>query len=205
MPGLGRKIFTAGDVLTASQVQGYLQDQAVMVFAGTAARSSAIPTPSEGMVAITTDNDELDYYDGSAWVAGVPFGAWQSYTPTFTNFTLGNGVITLAKYVQIGRTVTVKVLVTLGSTSSVTGRIGFSLPVTAISENLDRNIATAHLSAGGVVGQGYVVLGTTTRADLNAQLASSTYVTGTSTGSAIPGTWAISNVWSTQFAYEALS
>ena len=203
MPGLGRKTFTAGDVLTASQVQGYLQDQAVMVFAGTAARSSAIPSPSEGMVAITTDNDELDYYDGSAWVAGVAFGAWQSYTPTFTNFTLGNGTITLAKYVQIGRTVTVKVLVTLGSSSVVSGLIGFSLPVTATSDAQNRNIATAHLSAGGVTGQGYVAVGSTTRADLYAQSASGTYVTGTSTSNLIPGTWTTGNAFSTQFTYEA--
>ena len=203
MAGQGRRVFTAGDVLTASQVQDFLQDQSVMVFAGTAARSSAIASPSEGMVAITTDNDELDYYDGSAWVAGVQFGAWQSYTPTFTNFTLGNGTITLAKYVQIGRTVTVKVLVTLGSTSSVSGRIGFSLPVTATADNTDRNIATCGLSAGGVSGQGFLAIGSTTRADLYAQLASGTYVTATNISSTIPGTWTTGNTWSTQFTYEA--
>jgi len=32
MAGLGRKVFAAGEVLTAANVQGYLQDQAVMVF-----------------------------------------------------------------------------------------------------------------------------------------------------------------------------
>jgi hypothetical protein len=67
MAGQGRKVFTAGDVLTASQVQDYLQDQAVMVFAGTAARSSAIASPSEGMFAVVTDTDQLTYYNGSTW------------------------------------------------------------------------------------------------------------------------------------------
>jgi hypothetical protein len=42
-------------------------DQSVMVFAGTAARDSAIPTPSAGMVAYSTAT-QLQVYDGSDWV-----------------------------------------------------------------------------------------------------------------------------------------
>jgi len=72
MAGLGRKVFTAGDVLTASDVQSYLQDQTVMVFAGTAARSSAISSPTEGMITLQTDTDQLTYYTGSAWNVVLP-------------------------------------------------------------------------------------------------------------------------------------
>jgi hypothetical protein len=72
MPGLGRKTFTAGDVLTASQVQGYLQDQTIMVFAGTAARATGIPSPSEGMFAVMTDTDQLTYYTGTDWTVVTP-------------------------------------------------------------------------------------------------------------------------------------
>ena len=68
MAGLGRKIFTAGDVLTASDVQSYLMDQTVMNFAGTAARSSAIATPTEGMVTYLADTNAVEVYDGSAYV-----------------------------------------------------------------------------------------------------------------------------------------
>lgn len=59
MAGLGRKVFTAGEVLTAANVQDYLQDQAVMVFAGTAARGSAIGTATEGMVTYLADANEI--------------------------------------------------------------------------------------------------------------------------------------------------
>ena len=69
MPGLGRKIFTAGDVLTANDLQSYAVDQSVMNFAGTAARSSAIATPSEGMVSFRQDIDNLELYNGTAWVS----------------------------------------------------------------------------------------------------------------------------------------
>ena len=69
MAGLGRKVFTAGDVLTASDVQNYLMDQTVMNFAGTAARSSAIATPTEGMLTYLADSNALQVYDGAAYVA----------------------------------------------------------------------------------------------------------------------------------------
>jgi hypothetical protein len=66
MPGLGRKVFTAGEVLTAANVQNYLMDQAVMVFASSAARASAIGTPSAGMVSYLSDTGTLQVY-GTAW------------------------------------------------------------------------------------------------------------------------------------------
>lgn len=68
MAGLGRRTFQAGEVLTASNVMAYLQDQAVMNFAGTAARGSAIGTAvSEGMVSYLADTNVVQAYDGSAW------------------------------------------------------------------------------------------------------------------------------------------
>jgi len=66
MAGLGYKVFTAGEVLTAANVNSYLMEQSVMVFAGTAARSSAIGTPSAGMVSYLTDTKTLQVY-GTAW------------------------------------------------------------------------------------------------------------------------------------------
>jgi hypothetical protein len=69
MPGLGRKTFSAGDILTAAQVQGYLQDQSIMVFSGTAARATAIASPSQGMFTYLTSDSTLYTYNGSSWVA----------------------------------------------------------------------------------------------------------------------------------------
>jgi hypothetical protein len=63
-----RKEFESFTRLDASDVNTFLMDQSVMTFAGTAARGSAIPTPTEGMYAHLNDTDTLTYYDGSAWV-----------------------------------------------------------------------------------------------------------------------------------------
>ena len=75
MAGAGYRTFQSGEVLTSNNVQTYLMDQAVQVYAGTAARSSAIPTPSTGMVAYSTATG-LQVFDGSAWtdVGGVGYG-----------------------------------------------------------------------------------------------------------------------------------
>jgi len=66
---MSRKVFTAGEVLAAADVNSFLMDQSVMSFAGTAARGSAIPSPVEGMVTYLEDIDDLRAYNGSAWVS----------------------------------------------------------------------------------------------------------------------------------------
>ena len=63
----GRKVFTAGEVLQAADVNDFLMDQSVMVFAGTAARGSAIPSPSEGMVTYLADADVVEVFNGSSF------------------------------------------------------------------------------------------------------------------------------------------
>lgn len=62
-----RKVFVAGEILTAADVNTNLMDQAVMSFASSAARGSAIPTPVEGMASYLNDQNVLSLYDGSAW------------------------------------------------------------------------------------------------------------------------------------------
>jgi hypothetical protein len=64
-----RKVFTAGEILTAADVNTNLMDQAVMVFDSSAARGSAIPSPSEGMVTYLKDTNKFEFYDGAAFGA----------------------------------------------------------------------------------------------------------------------------------------
>jgi len=66
MSGLGYKVFTAGEVLTAANVNGYLMSQSVMVFDDSTARTSAIGTPTAGMMSYLEDTSTLQVY-GTAW------------------------------------------------------------------------------------------------------------------------------------------
>jgi len=55
-------------------------------------------------------------------------GGWTSYTPTWTNLTVGNGT-NLGSYIQFGKTVLCRIQLTFGSTTSVSGVFGASIPV----------------------------------------------------------------------------
>jgi len=72
--GSGFRTFASGEVLTSSNVQNFLMDQAVMVFAGTAARSSAIASPEEGMITYDTVTDLLEVFNGSKYKAFASMG-----------------------------------------------------------------------------------------------------------------------------------
>jgi hypothetical protein len=69
MAGAGYKLFQTGDVLTAAQVNTYLNEQTVMVFANAAARTSALTSVlAEGMVSYLQDTNAVEVYNGTAWV-----------------------------------------------------------------------------------------------------------------------------------------
>lgn len=72
MAGTGIKLFASGDVLTAAQVNGFLQDQVIARFATTVARDAAFggvgePTLAEGMFAYIDADNNVYFYTGGAW------------------------------------------------------------------------------------------------------------------------------------------
>lgn len=70
MAGAGYKLFNTGDVLTAAQVNTYLQEQAVMRFANAAARTTALSgVLAEGMMSYLDDTNVVQVYNGSSWVS----------------------------------------------------------------------------------------------------------------------------------------
>lgn len=62
-----RKVFVSGEILTAADVNTNLMDQSVMVFADSAARGSAIPTPAEGMVTYLSNINQVQAFTGAAF------------------------------------------------------------------------------------------------------------------------------------------
>lgn len=204
MAGAGYKTFNAGNILTASDVQTYLQDQTVMVFASTAARDAAITSPSEGMIAYSTADDSYYHYSGSAW---IPFVfTWKSWTPTINNVTLGTGYTLSATYAQIGKTVIANFYFALGSTSAITGDVNFSLPVNHSSTN--RSMASGNSTlvdaspAARYSGMCYP-LGAPSYCYVRVYNASGTYTTQTALTSLIPITWTTSDSIACTIVYEA--
>ena len=85
-PNAGYKTFNTGDVLTAAQVQYYLQNQSIMYFASAAARDAALTAGivQEGMFAYLADTNTTVFYDGTTWQS---FG-----TGDVTGLTAGAGI-----------------------------------------------------------------------------------------------------------------
>ena len=192
MAGAGYKSWVDGDILTAADVNTYLMQQAVMRFADASARSTAITSPSEGMVTYLVDTDAIQYYDGAAWqpildqdvieakgdlIAGTAddtvarlavgtngqfliadsgettglkwadAGKWANYTPSFTNFTLGNGTVT-ARYCQINGIVFAEGTIQLGSTSVMGTSPAIAHPVGTANSPLNFGHLATYFDAG---------------------------------------------------------
>lgn len=77
-------------------------DQAVQVYAGTAARASAVPSPSTGMVAYSTATG-LQVFNGSAWtdVGGIGYGAATGGQST-ASATIGGTAFTILTFTATG-------------------------------------------------------------------------------------------------------
>jgi hypothetical protein len=85
MAGLGKKTFAAGEVLTASNVNGYLMDQSVMAFASSTARDAAITVPTDGMVSYLQDTNDVLQYRTFTNTGGTVVGAWESVAASAGN------------------------------------------------------------------------------------------------------------------------
>lgn len=151
-----------------------------------------VPSYNEALIALT-----------GALSTGV---AWSSWTPSWTNLTLGNGVV-VAKYQRVGKLIVARLNIIFGTTTSVSGSIIFSLPVNR----------AAFAGSSGLTPIGHcrlfdtsapatlegVVISTAVGTALVAVYDSSgTYLVATGTGTTVPFTWAVGDEVSLQIIYE---
>ena len=134
MAGAGYKLFTAGAVLTAAEVNTYLEQQTIMVFATTAARDTALNTvKAEGMLSSTLDDNTLDVYTGSAWSSLIApaWGAGLGFTPTLTQSATVTKTTAWAAYQRIGRWIHGTVTLTVTGSGTASNAVVVGLPVAA--------------------------------------------------------------------------
>jgi hypothetical protein len=85
------KVFTNGAQLPASDLNTYLMNQAVISFAGSSARASAITSPVEGQLTWLEDSNKYQYYTGSAWADLIPTASAQTISDKSANYTIVAG------------------------------------------------------------------------------------------------------------------
>ncbi len=200
-------LFVANNVLTAAQ-QNISAATGVPVFATTVTRDAAFgganKALAEGQMAYIEATDLLQYYSGSAWV-DVVGGAWTSFTPTLSGWTIGNGSFTAA-YSKIGRLVNVRGNFLGGSTTTAASFFDMTPPVAAngfyntfkqpgISANYYDTSAGTNYTLQGLW------ISTTIR--IGALNTASTYATPSNMSGTIPVTYGTGDFISFSYSYEA--
>ena len=100
-----------------------------------------VPTSTDyvkdGATAIESLGDAIDASVGNG------LKAWVAYTPTLSGLTIGNGTLSFV-YCQIGKTVHVRGIATLGTTSSMTGPLDIGIPVTSTGYGTTGSVPTGN-------------------------------------------------------------
>lgn len=132
-----------------------------------------------------------------ALVSGTGSGwSMQSYTPTFTNLTVGNGTL-VGRYIQMGKIVFARGTLVFGSTTSVSGFIGMTFPLASLSSyDTSQAIGWASVDAS----TSYVMPIRWSSTTVCQILGSS--LTQAATSSTVPLTWASTDVLSWDYWYE---
>lgn len=149
MAGAGYKLFNTGDVLTAAQVNTYLQEQVVMVFASATARTTALSgVLAEGMVSYLKDTNATEVYDGSAWVGIGNSGDITGITTGATSGLTG-GVTSGTADLKLNTTAKGGLLVGTGSGTSSELAVGTNNQVLTADSTTATGLKWAAAAAGG--------------------------------------------------------
>jgi hypothetical protein len=140
-------------------------------------------------------------------VVGTGTGwAWSSWTPTWTNLTVGNGTVS-AKYIQIGKAVFYRIYIILGNTSAVGTGPTFTVPVASSTDTASQGILPIgrayYLDAGATNYMGAVQLINSTVAAWTIETAGSTYVQLGQVTAAVPFAFGNLDILMSEGFYEA--
>ena len=109
-------------------------------------------SPFEGQTIYETDTDLRYTYSGSAWVMDGGLGGWTSFTPQLrTGTTNRTSTVLYARYMQMGKTVTVQAAVTATAAGGASEVIKLGLPsgLNPVNASPDQIIGTFQIKDAG--------------------------------------------------------
>ena len=140
---------------------------------------------------------------GLAYKSATTLYPWQTWTPSYSGITVGNGSV-VARYQQIGKTVTVFFKLTFGTTTSVSNYGTFSQPVTASQAGFMNGTASLVDNGASIYGGWIYMESGGVNAYFVANLTNGAYATfapANSTGT--PTTFGNTDIWIATYTYEA--
>lgn len=194
--GSGFKDFTAGSVLTASDMNNFLMEQSVMRFATTAARDLAITSPEDGMIAYIGSNDANEgfyTFNGTSWRRGpgwnAPWGFVVQVAPTVATFNTTRGFSGNFNVTMVQNRL---------YKFSITGFFE-NVSVTGVVDTL-----SLHTSAGTLLADSLLKVTQTTANGQNGATGTAVY-TATTTGTVVHKLGAISSASATNQTFNSVS
>ena len=136
--------------------------------------------------------------------ATQPGGAWDSWTPTATNFNTGAATLNYAQYKQVGKTVVFRVSYTLTGAAVTGAAPTFTLPVTSVSYTPFSIIGGSTLrDTGTAIYFGNTVIETTTTFAAYTTSISGSFTSPSALTATSPFTWANTDILIINGTYQA--
>lgn len=123
--------FTAGEILTAANVDDYLMLQSMQKFATSTARDTALTTRKrEGSCSIQDDANSITIYSGAAWsTIGPVHGIWTAYTPSITQSVNVTLTVNNSSYMRVGRMIHYRFTLSVTGAGTAANLVTLSMPV----------------------------------------------------------------------------
>ena len=125
----------AGTTITAAWANTNVRDQVVSTFVDSAARTTAIGSPVEGMLSFLTGSNRADVYNSSSWSSLVnpAHGAWITWSGALEANVQQSAAfiartVNIAQYIRIGRFCTYEFSMTLSGAGSAGQHVNVTLP-----------------------------------------------------------------------------
>lgn len=193
---------TAGTGISGGGTSGDVTITNSMATAIDAKGDLIVGTGADAFTRVPVGTNDFFLQAASGETSGTKWGGnWTSFTPTFTNITPGNGTLSGA-YLKIGKMVMVRVNLTWGSTTSMSGAFSqFTLPFTA-DPDYEISGNTTLWDFGTAIYAGSVWMSGLSSVDLMVNNTAGTYQVISSMTGTVPFTWTTGDIFRIQMIYR---